>query len=217
MLTLSQLVVTVILLSLTGALAPGPLTMATIVLGTRGGARAGFLTAVGHMIFEFPYFVALCLIIGQRQVLQLLNMRPIKLVLAVIALAFILYFSILTLRDGISLLRGQEMTMFQSLSGRYLANPLVVGFLLTSLNPQFLTWWITVGLIIVIQTAQLGLIYIPLIYITHVWLDYAWLTALAFLSHKGYKVFRRKYGYVLIALAVLLAIFGSLIVVKVLL
>ncbi len=205
---------TIVLLSLTGALAPGPLTMATIVLGTHEGARAGFLTAVGHMLFEFPYFVALCLLVGQRNVLQLLNMRLVKLALGILALAFVLYFSYLTFRDGMNILRGKEMTLTQALSGKLLTNPVTVGFLLTGLNPQFLTWWITIGMIIILQTVELGLEYVPLAYAMHVWLDYAWLTTLAFLSNRGYKVFRRRYGYVLIGLAVLLAIFGTLIVVR---
>jgi len=213
--TLLELAATIVLLSLTGALAPGPLTMAAIVLGTHGGARAGFLTAVGHMLFEFPYFVALCLLVGQRSILQFLNMRPVKLALGLLALVFILYFSYLTFRDGVNLLKGKEMTFAQALSGKLLTNPVTVGFLLTGLNPQFLTWWVTIGMIIVVQVVELGLEYIPIAYLIHVWLDYAWLTALAFLSNRGYKVFRRKYGYVLMILAILLAVFGTLIVVKV--
>jgi len=142
-------------------------------------------------------------------------MRPVKLALGLLALVFILYFSYLTFRDGVNLLKGKEMTFAQALSGKLLTNPVTVGFLLTGLNPQFLTWWVTIGMIIVVQVVELGLEYIPIAYLIHVWLDYAWLTALAFLSNRGYKVFRRKYGYVLMILAILLAVFGTLIVVKV--
>ena len=45
-----------VLISLTGVLAPGPITVATMVAGTRR-PHAGALVALGHAVVEFPLMI----------------------------------------------------------------------------------------------------------------------------------------------------------------
>lgn len=99
--------------------------------------------------------------------------------------------------------------------GKYLKNPILVGILLTGLNPHFLTWWISIGMVILVKVIELGLLNGFLIAMFgHVWLDFLWLSTLAYLSHKGLKVFGKKYGIVLQIMAIILASFGITLVVK---
>ncbi len=44
----------VMAVSASGALSPGPLTVATMALGTRGGWKAGVFVSFGHALFELP-------------------------------------------------------------------------------------------------------------------------------------------------------------------
>ena len=49
----------VILVSASGVLSPGPLFFANIIYGSKQGVTAGFKTAFGHTIVEFPLVIVL--------------------------------------------------------------------------------------------------------------------------------------------------------------
>ena len=44
----------VMAVSASGALSPGPLTVATMALGTRSGWKTGVFVSFGHALFELP-------------------------------------------------------------------------------------------------------------------------------------------------------------------
>jgi len=54
-----EFAVTVILISASGVMAPGPLFAANIAYGLRGGGKAGIKMAVGHTIVELPLVILL--------------------------------------------------------------------------------------------------------------------------------------------------------------
>jgi len=207
---------TIVLVSLSGALAPGPLTIATIIVGSNGGARSGLLVAIGHTIVEFPYVLLLALLATSRLVRQVIVNFYFKLALGVIALAFILYLSYITFHEGIKVAKSGEVKIEPTSSiGKLITNPLTVGIVLTGLNPHFLAWWATIGLALILSVAEYVNIlqFLPIFYIAHVWIDYVWLITLAYLSHRGLLKLGRRYGYVLEGLAVLLAVSGILIII----
>ena len=55
------LLTTFFIISLTGALAPGPLTTVAIVEGSRRGKWAGARIAVGHALVEAPYMALIAI------------------------------------------------------------------------------------------------------------------------------------------------------------
>ena len=63
---------TFFIISLTGALAPGPLTTVSIVEGSRRGKWSGWWLAVGHALVEAPYMALIVLILwlGREAILQ---------------------------------------------------------------------------------------------------------------------------------------------------
>ncbi len=210
---------TIILVSLSGALAPGPLTVATIVVGSNGGARSGLLVATGHMLVELPYVVLLALLVSQKTVIDLVENFYLKVILGSIAFIFIVYFGYLTFREGLNIVRSGSLSLNTSSNtrlSRVISNPLIVGVALTGLNPHFLAWWATIGLSLLLLVSRYVnvLSFIPIFYASHVWIDYAWLTLLAYVSRRGMIKLGRRYGYVLECLAVILVVLGTLIVVK---
>ncbi|MEM2347329.1 MAG: LysE family transporter, partial [Sulfolobales archaeon] len=74
-------VTTVVAISATGALSPGPLSVMTLALGVRGGWRSGFQVALGHTIFELPYVTFLTFLYGS--VVKFLELEIIKYLLTV--------------------------------------------------------------------------------------------------------------------------------------
>lgn len=197
--TLTTLAIQVIAVSASGALSPGPLTIATIALGARGGWRSGILVSLGHTFFELPYLVVL---VFAFNVLTCF-LRVSVSVLAVVGALVILYFAYLLLRDAY---RGVNLNTSNTLIS---TNPLIVGFMFTALNPYFLIWWLSIGMTLIAQIQNIGLTSLVIIYPAHVWLDFAWLSIVAGLSKRGSKALSlRGQRIMLTTLGVILIIFA---------
>lgn len=200
--SLLDVVIQTLLATPSGAFSPGPLTTAAVVQGalrdSPGAAlRSGLKVAVGHMAFELPYVLALGLLSGFLSALG----RP----LAVVSFASSLFFAYLTAKDGVRTIRGD---------GRWARatrrmSPFLTGLLFTGANPYFLMWWATVGLPILSQAFQLGPLGLAAMYGSHVWMDYFWLGLMASAGGSTSRILSgKRYGYLLISLAALLALFG---------
>jgi threonine/homoserine/homoserine lactone efflux protein len=88
--------------------------------------------------------------------------------------------------------------------------PFLTGIALTALNPFFLAWWLTVGLKLIADSLEFGIIIgIILVFGFHIWMDYAWLTGTAYLSARGASMLNSKYYMVaLLGLNAVLIYFG---------
>ncbi|ADN49643.1 LysE family transporter [Vulcanisaeta distributa] len=189
-------IIKVIVISASGALAPGPLTASAASLGARMGWRAGINEAIGHMTVELPLVLAIAY--GLHYIFQI---PIISTAFGIVGGAFLLFFAYLTLRDA---LRGSFNV---SDAPRY-SSAVVTGAALSLFNPYFIAWWIGVGTPLIMEAFQsMYLIGIGILYVSHVWLDYAWLTLIASLG----SVSRLKisaYRVLLMALAIAIAYFG---------
>lgn len=200
---LLELLILTLLISPTGALAPGPLTTVTIIIGSRGGYISGLKTALGHTIVELPY--VLLLVLAMSHVKYFLENLIVKLLLTSFAITFIIYFSYLTILDASKLIKGVESNVKSDYLGKWIHAPLISGIVLTGFNPLFLVWWYSVGLPIITGVVDIGITIFPIVYATHVWLDYAWLAFIAEASKRGLSIVsKRIYGYVLLGLAIIL-------------
>jgi len=197
--TLTTLAIQVIAVSASGALSPGPLTIATIALGARGGWRSGILVSLGHTFFELPYLIVLVFTFNVLAGF----LRASVSILAVVGALVILYFAYLLLRDAY---RGVDLNTSNTLIS---TNPLIVGFMFTALNPYFLIWWLSIGMTLIAQIQNIGLTSLVIIYPAHVWLDFAWLSIVAGLSKRGSKALSlRGQRIMLTTLGVILIIFA---------
>jgi len=200
--TPSTILLATVLLTISGAFAPGPLSFSAIIVGGRSGVLGGIFIALGHMLFELPYVLALLWF--EENVVKAIEAA--KQVMVVVAAAFIFYFAYLTAKtatfEGVN-------SVTESRLGRLLRmHPILVGFVLTAFNPYFLLWWVSVGYPIVTAMAS-NLPLVPLIYTAHVSLDYLWLGLLAFLGGSSARLLSSKaYGYFMRLLALVLALFG---------
>jgi len=196
---LIDFVVTVVIVTASGALAPGPLTFGMIIHGSEGGTRSGIACATGHMIVEFPLVLALAFGLTAA-----ISQPSIK--------------TIVGLTGGVGLICFGGMQIYETLkkktSKAWTSNlpgsSILLGLVLTGLNPYFILWWFTIGSILILQAlTYAALLGVLIMYLSHVWMDYAFLTALAHFGKKG-KAFlgSRYYRLILLAFGMILVYYG---------
>ena len=198
---LADFIVTVVIVTASGALAPGPLTFATLMHGSRAGAWSGFSCAIGHTLVEFPLVLALAL-----GLLATTSQPLVKSIIGITGGTALIVLGAFQIYESVQPNRPE-----QTLQKRLPASSLMLGLALTGLNPYFVLWWLTIGSVLIIQAlAFAALLGVILMYISHVWMDYVFLTTLAHFSKKGMKIIGSKYyRTVLIAFGIILIYYGS--------
>lgn len=193
-------VVTIIFVTVSGALAPGPLFFANISKGVELGARSGLVFAVAHTIVEFGLVMVLS--VG----LFVINSDLVRTVIGIAG-------GIVLIGFGVTQVYGSLKPKPQRVEERGKASSrrlLLFGLALTGLNPFFVIWWLTAGAqLIVIALEFASFAGVLFMYVCHVWIDYAWLTGTAYLAKTGMKVAGLKSYRVLTAVfAIVLVYFG---------
>jgi threonine/homoserine/homoserine lactone efflux protein len=200
---LFDFVATVVVVTASGALAPGPLFFGTVIHGTKDGARSGFSCAIGHTLVEFPLVLALAL-----GLLAAASQPLIKEVIGVVGGIGLIAFGVLQIYQTLkSKAEPNQPTRTKSLP----ASSFLLGLALTALNPYFILWWLTIGSVLIVQAlAFAAIVGVLLMYVSHVWMDYAFLTALAHLAKKGRNIISsRYYKLVLLAFGLILIYYGG--------
>ncbi len=200
---LVNFVVTVVVVTASGALAPGPLFFGLLMHGSKEGARAGFSAAVGHMIVELPLVLALAL-----GLLTIASQPAIRNGIGAVGGLGLIGFGVLQIYETIM---NKPASAEKPKPRNLPASSLVLGVALTGLNPYFILWWLTIGSVLVVQAlAFAAIVGVLIMYISHVWMDYAFLTALAHLGKKGKAIVgSRYYRFVLIAFGLILVYYGA--------
>ncbi len=193
-------VVTVVLITASGALAPGPLFFATVSHGTKTGAKGGLIFSVSHTIVEFTLIMLLAL-----GLLTFASETIVKNVIGIVGGIALIVFGLLqiyfSLKDR-SNEKKQYMTSYHHL--------FFMGIILTALNPYFIVWWLTAGAKLIILSLEFAaLTGVIFMFICHVWMDYAWLTSIAYFSKKGTNTLGYKwYKALIIIFGLVIVYFG---------
>jgi threonine/homoserine/homoserine lactone efflux protein len=183
--------------SLSGVMAPGAVTAATVAQGARR-RWAGPLMAVGHGIVEIPLIFLIMLGLG-----VLFQAVWFKIVVGCFGGAFLVWMGIGMWRDA-----GQADA---SPDKAVATGPLMTGMILSISNPYFLLWWATVGLNLTIEARGLGWGVFLLFALVHWLCDFTWLTILSFGAFHGTDIFGpRVQRIVLQVCSVALIAFGIL-------
>jgi threonine/homoserine/homoserine lactone efflux protein len=170
--SLGLFLLSVIGISLTGAMLPGPMTAATIAKGY-GSKNAGALIAVGHGVIELPLIAAIYLGVG--------HFLGLPLVVSIIYIA-----------GGVALFY-LGFRMFRNASdapgevGGLPRNSMVTGIVVTATNPAFYVWWITIGAALITGAALFGVIGVVLLAVVHWPCDLIWSEFLSLGTFKSRK------------------------------
>ena len=175
-LTLLEFSIITLTVSLSGVMAPGPMSAVTINHGTRS-RLAGLMVATGHAIVELP--VILALFFGIKLITQFTNITT-YITLAGSIVLFIL--ATLTLKS----LRNNN-TSVQSYT------PMVDGIVLSAFNPYFYVWWLTIGLSLIQKAFVFGTVGLIIFSVLHLACDYIWLFVLSIISYVGTSFIGKKF------------------------
>ncbi len=191
--------VTVVSVSASGVLSPGPLLFATLSHSAKSGVRGGLAVSVGHTIVEFPLVILLS--IGA---LSFISEPIFNFYIRIIGGVVLLVFGFM-----------QLYTFFRpgkQHNKKVLGNPLLIGLAFTGFNPYFIVWWLTVGWSLIVEALSIAFMFgVLLMFILHVWMDYTWLMFVAYVSKKGIDILgTRGYKFLIALSGTVLIYFGFL-------
>jgi threonine/homoserine/homoserine lactone efflux protein len=162
----------VFVISLSGALQPGPVSATAITMGARN-RWTGTLIALGHGIIEFPLIALIVLGMGEY-----FKNPKVQIAIGLAGGAFLLLMAVQTFLS----LKANVATEPKS----FRSKPILAGIILSAGNPYFLLWWATVGLALADQApAQWGIWAFVFFALTHWLVDLIWLQLLSWASFKG--------------------------------
>jgi threonine/homoserine/homoserine lactone efflux protein len=179
---LSTFLIESFLISLSGVIAPGPITAVTVSKGTKS-PHAGAMIALGHGIVEFPFMILL--LYGFGEIFKIPYLR------AVIGLLG----GIFLFKMGFDLMKGMKTEKISSSDNT--RSPLMAGIILTLANPYFLVWWATIGSILIFRAYTFGLWGFVAFGITHWTCDFIWSYFLSILCFKGGQFFGERLQQIL--------------------
>lgn len=192
-----EFAITVILISASGVMSPGPLFVANVSYGLHGGLKTGIKIAFGHLIIEFP----LVLLIGVG-ILSAEIFSQFRDVISFIGAIMLFAYASIQIKMT---LQKKELRFFKSKS-----NPIVIGITLSALNPFLIIWWLSIGFKLVSDAVSIWAFEgILIVFLFHIWMDFAWLGTVSFLTSKSSKIFSNKnYKVLMVGLSCVLIYFG---------
>jgi threonine/homoserine/homoserine lactone efflux protein len=196
------------LVSLTGALSPGPLTTLAVREGVRRGFWAGPALAAGHGAIELALVVALALGLN-----RLLDEEWLTATIALVGGTFLLWLGAQIIRTA----PRQELVIGgQTGDGEPPARAASVlglaasGVAVSVANPFWILWWATVGTAYIATSLEEGAAGVGVFYGAHFLTDLGWLSVIALALATGRRIMsRRAYRGVLVACGVFLLGLGG--------
>ncbi|MBC8503659.1 MAG: LysE family transporter [Anaerolineales bacterium] len=186
-----------VLISLSGVMAPGPITAVAVGKGNQS-PHAGALVAIGHGLVEFPLMAAVFFGVG-----SLLDAPYLQAGIGIAGGLFILWM-------GISMLRSIRVDFSVDEYSKDTRSPILAGILFSVGNPYFLVWWLTVGAALILRSVEFGVWGFLAFGMGHWLCDLLWDWFLSAISFKGGQFFGNRFQQTVFALSgVMLLFFGG--------
>ena len=163
----------VVLISLTGVLMPGPLFAVTIEKAAKRKS-AGLLIAVGHGIVEFP--LMFLIYYGIEQVVASEILQTVQITVGLVG-------GLLMMVMGVQTFRNRNKTIEKYESPKH--ESLIAGIWTTAANAGFIIWWLTVGTALVITARSFGLLPFVVFAVVHWLCDLFWYSGISLAIFKS--------------------------------
>jgi len=170
-------IASVIGISLTGVMMPGPVTAVTVAKGYRY-RNAGAFVALGHILVEIPLIVLISL--GLAQYLSAVGVR----------IAISLAGGLMLIWMGFDMFRGATRAHYKDKDVPY--NSVVAGLITTAANPYFFLWWATVGVALIASARVFGSGGVALLAGVHCLCDLGWLFSVSRAVFKSRRLWTEK-------------------------
>jgi threonine/homoserine/homoserine lactone efflux protein len=185
----------VLLISLSGVLMPGPLFAVTIKKASKSKV-AGALIAVGHGIVEFPLMFLIFLVLSQFEI-------P-----SVVQASVGIVGGILMVFMGLQAYRKRHMQEDTNVNLK--KDSVLAGVWTTAANAGFILWWLTIGTTLILNAKLFGLLGFSIFAGVHWLVDFLWYTVVALLIFKSQRFWKQRtqMGITLFCVAVFIG-FGT--------
>ena len=169
-------IISVILISFSGVLLPGPLFAATLEKASKRKS-AGLLIAIGHGAVEIPLIFFIYFWLSQFTIPDIVSIS-----IAISGGLLMMYMGINAYRN-----KNKEIKNNSKLSDSFLS-----GIWTTAANAGFILWWLTIGTTLVLNAKIFGIIGFSIFATVHWLCDFVWYTVVAFLIFKSRKFCNEK-------------------------
>jgi threonine/homoserine/homoserine lactone efflux protein len=185
----------VLLISLSGVLMPGPLFAVTIKKASKN-KTAGVLIAVGHGIVEFPLMLLIFFLLSQFTIPSIVQVG-----VGLIG-GFLMVFM------GLQAFRNRHKQDETAVNMK--RESILAGAWTTAANAGFILWWLTIGTTLILNAKLFGLLGFSIFAGVHWLTDFAWYTVVALLIFKSQRFWtdRTQMGIALFCVAVFIG-FGA--------
>ncbi|MDP2729897.1 MAG: LysE family transporter [Dehalococcoidales bacterium] len=171
------LLLSVVVISLSGVMMPGPMFAVTLAKSYRS-PWAGVQVSLGHAVIEVP--LILLIYFGFARFFE---NNTVQLVLSVLGGAMIIWMGIAMFRARAEVVqKGKD-----SLYGAVTAGVFTSGF-----NPYFLLWWATIGSMLVMKFLGFGMAGLILLVLVHWLCDLAWLSLVSMVFYRTHSLWGLK-------------------------
>jgi threonine/homoserine/homoserine lactone efflux protein len=167
----------VVLISMSGVMLPGPLFAVTIEKATKW-KTAGALIALGHGVIEFPLMFLIFLLLRQFVI-----PNAVQAAIELVGGALMIYMGVQAFRNR----NRDENTRTSSKRDSLLA-----GMWTTAANAGFILWWLTVGTALILNAKQFGLLGFSVFAGVHWLCDFAWYSIIAFAIFKSRRFWTKR-------------------------
>lgn len=167
----------VVAISLTGVMMPGPVTAVTIAKGYRH-RKAGALVALGHGVIELPLIVLLYFGFA-----RFFETTEVRIVVGLVGGLMLLWMAL-------SILKTKPL----AISARHDSprGSVVAGVVTTSSNPYFFLWWATVGAALLASAQEFGGGAVAAMAAIHWLCDAGWLFLISLVVFKSKRLWTDK-------------------------
>ena len=187
----------VVLISLTGVMMPGPLFAVTIEKAAKR-KTAGLLISFGHGIVEFP--LMFLIYFGIAQIVAFEILQTVQVTVGLIGGVLMMFMGFRIFRN-----RNKPINEYESPK----QESLIAGIWTTAANPGFILWWLTIGTSLVIIARSFGLLAFTVFAVVHWLCDFLWYTVVAFLIYKSQRFWNKRVNQaILIFCFTILIVFG---------
>lgn len=167
----------VMVISLSGVLLPGPLFAATIEKAAKH-KTAGALIAFGHGIVEFPLMFLIFFVLSEFVIPD-----SVQITVGLLGGLLMMYL-------GIQTFRNRNKTNEKYTSSKQ--DSLFAGVITTAANPGFILWWLTIGTALILNAKLFGLLGFSVFAGVHWLCDFVWYTVVAFVIFKSHRFWTNR-------------------------
>jgi len=167
----------VIFISLSGVMAPGPLFAVTVAKGFKNKA-AGVLISFGHGVIEFPLMFLIYF-----GFVQFFASSFTQRIIGLVGGMLMIYLGLRMVKMERKASEEREESTHGSI---------IAGILTTGANPYFLLWWATIGAALVVNAAFFGFFGFLAFAVTHWLCDLLWNVVVTVTVFKSRRFWTKK-------------------------